>query len=211
MRVNLLKKSEIRYQGIVTKKFLIIVPILTLLLGALIFVPIQIMKTSMEKSKKASLTKQLEQLNLLVERANKLENICNHNASVIDLLKQRAAHTLPVNQLLREIRQSVPPAIQLTVLSFTAKPKLVVDQTDAADAIQWPITLTLDGTAISTAPESIVIPFANRISDTSFIKQWFDTVNLIDFNRISSGSSLETAAFHIAGSGELKRRMRDEG
>ncbi len=206
MHVNLLRKSEIRYQGIVTKKFSIFVPILTIVLGALIFTPIHIMKTTMNRSKIRSMTEQLEQLETVVQRANELEKICNHNQSILDELKNREKHTLSVSDLLNAIQTIVPTTIQLTALTYNATPQTKEGKVGA----NWTISIGIDGEAIAAAPEAVVIPFGNTIANLPFMRYSFDTVNLINFNRVSSGDTLETAVFHISGSGNLKDRSKKE-
>ena len=84
MHVNLLKKSEMRYQGAVTKKFMIVAPIATILLLIAVFTPIQLMIMANNRSKYRQLADELEQLKTVVERVNRLSTLCADNQKVLD-------------------------------------------------------------------------------------------------------------------------------
>lgn len=209
MRINLLRKSEIRSTGVITKKMILIIPILTLVLAILIFVPIHFMKRSIIQAKRKALTEQLQQLQAVVARADQLEKICSHNQSIIDALELRAAHALPVYQLLNQIRLTVPSEIQLTTFSYTANPKLLIDQHSALDTVQWPIFMEINGNVLSSTPESVVIPFATRVAHSAFVTRWFDMVQLINFEQRPTTNRLETGTFHISGNGKLHNTTHD--
>ena len=208
MHVNLLKKSEMRYQGAVTKKFMIVAPIATILLLIAVFTPIQLMIMANNRSKYRQLADELEQLKTVVERVNRLSTLCADNQKVLDAVAERTTYTLNTHLLLRGIQKSVPEEVQFVALSYITSPQLDQDNADPNNPA-WPISLRVHGLAQAEQPESIIIPYVNSFSKDEEFSRQFSSVNLVEYDRLlqplnaKQDRKMESAKFQILAKGLL--------
>lgn len=200
-RVNLLKKSEQRYQGTVSRRFILISVVVTPILLIAVFSAIKMVQyTGVQADLKAkrSIWENIEpQLALFNEKNQSL----TVNRKVLDLFEGWEQSQLPMEEILNGIQQTVPGNIQLTRLSIRGAINGSVYETPQDMELDY--TMQVEGQAQGERAETDVWQFLTDLNDSATISSGFETIRLAGSMRQIQRSNGETArTFRIQGSAE---------
>jgi Tfp pilus assembly protein PilN len=197
MRVNLLRKSEVRYQGAVSRRFLLTTVVTTILLIILLVSVILCMGWQARRAKKKRLSQRLEELTPIVSRVQANQSIAAHNAKILAALNEWKEKRVVWNAVLNDIQFQVPESVQLSSLQLVAvKP---------AQATSWKNRMSLSGIARSSQPEDVVVRFRRSLLKAESLGACYSSVKLVSFNRTTDKEEGgERAVFSILGEGEIK-------
>lgn len=199
MRVNLLRKSELRYQGAVTKRFMVVAPLLTIGLTLVIIIPIYLMNMASSKSQYNQLTEEVARLQKRADIVLEHEKQIKANRDVLNRLDQWKNQNMDVAAMLLRMQRLTPETIQFLNLAYSVLP----EQPDANPSQNWLVTLQLTGHVTAAVPEEIVLRYLNRLSQDKSLSAFFDNMNLVSYTRLASTNHVELADFHITGKGKL--------
>lgn len=199
MRVNLLRKSELRYQGAVTKRFMVVAPLLTIGLTLVIIIPIYLMNMASSKSQYNQLIEEVARLQKRADIVLEHEKQIKANRDVLNRLDQWKNQNMDVAAMLLRMQRLTPETIQFLNLAYSVLP----EQPDANPSQNWLVTLQLTGHVTAAVPEEIVLRYLNRLSQDKSLSAFFDNMNLVSYTRLASTNHVELADFHITGKGKL--------
>ncbi|MDD2237514.1 MAG: hypothetical protein PHG65_09950, partial [Kiritimatiellae bacterium] len=103
MRVNLLRKSEVRYQGAVSRRFLVTTIITTTLLLLLLVSVLACMGWQARRIRIKRLLSQMEDVRPRVARVEELQAVVTHNTKTRNVLQQWRDNNVPWHGVLRDI------------------------------------------------------------------------------------------------------------
>ena len=202
MRVNLLRKTEVRYQGAVSRRFLITTIVTTALLILLLFCVILCMGWQARRMKVRRMLAQMDELKPKVTRVEGLQAVAAHNTKTVKALRQWREERAEWRQALRDVQLQIPESIQLNVLDIA-----VTDAPGQPGACK----MDLRGTAISSQPEDVVVRFRRSLLEVGSLKSCFSSIKLVSFNRLGADKDeplrqgQERAIFSIMSTGVVSR------
>ncbi|NCD32720.1 MAG: hypothetical protein EOL87_04800 [Spartobacteria bacterium] len=199
MRVNLLRKSELRYQGAVTKRFMVVAPLLTIGLTLVIIIPIYLMNMASSKSQYNQLTEEVARLQKRADIVLEHEKQIKASRDILNRLDQWKNQNMDVAAMLQRMQRLTPETIQFLNLAYSVLP----EQPDANPSQNWLVTLQLTGHVTAAVPEEVVLRYLNRLSQDKSLSAFFDNMNLVSYTRLASTNHVELADFHITGKGKL--------
>lgn len=174
MRVNLLRKTEVRYQGAVSRRFLITTIVTTSLLVLLLFSVILCMGWQARRMKVKRLMAQMDELKPKVTRVEELQAVVTHNTKTRNALQHWRETRAVWHGALRDIQLQIPESIQLNVLDIS-----VTDAEGQDSACR----MDLRGTAVSSQPEDVVVRFRRSLLEVGSLKSYFSSIKLVSFSR----------------------------
>jgi hypothetical protein len=197
-RVNLLRKNEQRYQGAVSRRFILVSAVVTPILMIAVLSGIKLVQyngvqADLERSQE--IWKSLEpKLDLYTEESRSLRT----NKKVIELLEGWRGSRLSFADMLDEIQEVVPENIQFT--RFLMKSNIAGDSYQTPDAMKQIFTLQIDGSALGERAEESVWRFHKDLLVIKKIEEMFETVELADIRKRSSSDGKSISEFRILGS-----------
>ncbi len=197
-RVNLLKKSEQRYQGVVSRRFLLVCIVVTPILFITSLSGIKLVQyTSVQSSLKSSrelwvgLEPRLEQY-----KDERRSLVANQRA--LELIAGWQGTQVPISELLTEIQGSVPATVQLTRLSIRSElgTSVYAKPTDFSKDY----TLMVQGGAQGEQAEDVVIALLKDLLKTERMGTVFKSVKLGSMRKRVGRDGQTTQVFHLDGS-----------
>jgi hypothetical protein len=196
-RVNLLKKSEQRYQGAVSRRFILISAVVAPILLIAILSGVKLIQYSGVKSELTTsreLWKDLEpKLTLFKDKNRGL--VVNRN--VLELFEGWNNSQASFVELLDDIQGTVPGQIQFTRLSVrsdSAEPVYT-----AADEMQLKFELVIEGRSQGELAENYVIDLQKDLLGREKIASTFDSIKLSSMRKRQSVSGESLREFRLEG------------
>jgi Tfp pilus assembly protein PilN len=197
-RVNLLRKSEQRYQGAVSRRFITISAVLTPILLVAVLSGIKLVQyTGVQSDLKASqeIWSKLEpKLTLFNEENRSLAA----NRQVLTLFEGWQGSQLPMVDLLNEIQNIVPGNVQFTRLLLRGE--VGPGTYETAEDMKLGFSLRIEGISQGERAEENVWRFHKDLLSTAEIRQAFDSVDLSDMRARRSQGGDAVREFRIIGS-----------
>jgi hypothetical protein len=197
-RVNLLKKSEQRYQGIVSRRFILVSIVATPLMLIAILSGIKLIQyTGVQSELKASreIWKTLEpKLALFNEKKKGLAD----NRQILSLFDGWQASQAPIIDLLGGIQDSVPDNLQFTRLSLRSD--LIRSSYESNDDMALKYKLVIEGLSKGNMAESDVIQLQRDLLTCEVVESTFDSIKLTAMRKRQNANRIAMREFRLEGS-----------
>lgn len=197
-RVNLLRKSEQRYQGAVSRRFIMVSAVITPILLIAVLSGIKMVQYSnVQKELKANrvIWKDLEpKLKLFTEEHQSL----NANRTILALFEGWKESELPFVVMLDQIQSAVPANVQFTRLSL--KGEVSPGIYEKPEDMQLNYSLLIEGLSQGDRAEDDVWKFHRDLLGNDTVAHSFDTVDLADMRKQRSSAGISVREFRIVGS-----------
>lgn len=203
VRVNMLKKSEQRYQGAVSRRFMLVVAVVTpIVIIALLSGVKLIQYTSIKYDLKASreIWGDLEPRLELYKNENRGLVTNNKLLSLFDEWKNAQA---PIEGLLTDLQNTVPANIQLTRLSIRSKQTAA--RYDAAEDMELTYELAVDGISQGDRAEEEVIHLPQSLAACEHYAATFDSLKLSSMRKLNSRSEINKREFKLVSEQSSRR------
>ena len=197
-RINLLKKSEQRYQGVVSRRFVLVSIVVTPILLIAVLSGIKLLQyTGVQSELKASreIWKTLEPKLALFNEQKK--GLANHR-QLLALFEGWRESQAPIIALLDGIQDSVPDDIQFTRLSLRSDLTRAVYGT--ADDMVLDYKLVIDGLSQGDMAESDVIRLQRELLACEVVESTFDSINLTAMRKRQDTKRVAMREFRLEGS-----------
>ncbi len=196
-RVNLLKKSEQRYQGAVSHRFILVAAVVAPILFVAVLSGVKLIQYAAVKSDLQSNRAVWETLEPRLQLHQ--EELCSLNAcrSSMVLLDGWKDSQVSLSDLLSEIQGAVPPAIQLQRLSVRSEPKTSVYRQASDIALDY--KLMLQGLSQGERAEDAVIGLRRDLMATDLLGTTFKSVRLASMHKLAGKGDQNTRDFRIEG------------
>jgi len=171
--VNLLKKSEQRYQGSVSKKMVISLVTLVPVLFLLLFLGIEWLQYNAASDSLAENKTRWTRLQPKLKIYEKEKARLDKNNQILKLINEWKKIVIPMSEVLSELQDSVPADIQLSELSITAQTKTTVFN-EKSKEINY--TLLLKGIAVGDQGKDSIVSFRKKFLEPKQIGSIFSTV-----------------------------------
>lgn len=197
-RVNLLKKSEQRYQGIVSRRFImtsiVAAPVLLILIiGATLLV--QYGKVKSELKEKRDIWKDREPK---LAQFNKEERDLNNNRRTLAFFETWQKSPAPLAQLLEAIQDTVPMNIQFIRLSLRSEVSTALYAQPEDMALDY--KLSIEGIAQGDGAEVEVIQFRKDLLESADIVSAFKSIELSGpMRKRQNASGVSIREFRLVG------------
>jgi hypothetical protein len=197
-RINLLKKSEQRYQGAVSRRFVLVSIVATPIFLIAVLSGIKLVQyTGVQSELKASreIWKTLEPKLTLFNEEKK--GLTDHR-QILSLFEGWRASQAPVIELLNGIQDSVPDNIQFTRLSLRSDLKRAVY--DTADDMALNYKLVIEGLSQGDMAESDVIQLQRELLACEVVESAFDSIKLTAMRKRQDAKRITMREFRLEGS-----------
>ena len=197
-RVNILKKSEQRYQGMVSRRFVIIslvaTPILLIaLLSGVKLIQYAGVQSELKAGREIWIT--LEPKLALFNEEKK--GLADHR-QILSLFEGWRASQAPVIELLEGIQDSVPDNIQFTRLSLRSDITRAVYET--ADDMALNYKLVIEGLSQGEMAESDVIRLQRELLACEVVESSFESIKLTAMRKRQDAKRMTMREFRLEGS-----------
>lgn len=197
-RVNLLKKSEQRYQGAVSRRFLLVSIVATPILLIAVLSGIKLIQyTGVQSELKASreVWKTLEPKLALFNDEKK--GLTDHR-QILSLFEGWRASQASVIDLLDGIQDSVPENLQFTRLSLRSDHTRAVYET--VDDMTLDYKLVIEGLSQGNLAESDVIRLQRELLACEVVESTFDSIKLTAMRKRQNEKRISMREFRLEGS-----------
>ncbi|MBN2162626.1 MAG: hypothetical protein JXR25_10525 [Pontiellaceae bacterium] len=197
-RVNLLKKSEQRYQGAVSRRFIMVSAVVTPILLIAVLSGIKLVQfTGVQsdlRAKKELWAEMQPRLEVYKEENRSLAA----NRSILELFEGWEASQISIVEIMEDIQDIVPVNMQFTRLVVRGN---VAPGTYAnAEEMGVDFKLQVDGLALGDRAEEDVWRFHKEMLSTESIASVFDFIDLSDMRKRLSNDGSSSREFSIIGS-----------
>jgi len=197
-RVNLLKKSEQRHQGAVSRRFVLVSIVATPILLIAVLSGIKLVQYAGVQSDLKASREIWRKMEPRLASFKMEKKGLTDNSQLLSLFEAWKASQVPVIQLLDGIQDSVPDNIQFTRLSLRSDLKQSVYKT--ADDMALNYTFSIDGLTQGDRAESDVIRLQRDLLACEVVASTFDTIKLTSMRKRKSGQQLTMLEFRLEGS-----------
>lgn len=196
-RVNLLKKSEQRYQGVVSRRFFLVSIVVTPILFITILSGVKLVQyTAVQSNLKSSReiwSNINPRLNLYTEERRSL----SANQRALELITSWQGTQVDYSKLLGEIQVAVPAAIQLTRLAIRSEPKTSVYENPEFFSMDH--TLTIQGVAEGERAEDAVIGLRKGLLEPEYMGSTFESIKLSSMRKSVGKAGKSMREFRLEG------------
>lgn len=196
-RVNVLKKNEQRYQGAVSRRFIMVSIVATPILLIAVLSGIKLVQyTGVQSELKTNreIWKTLEpQLSLF----NKEKKGLADNRKMLSLFEGWQNTQIPVIDLLDGIQDAVPANIQFTRLSLRSDITRTIY--GSAEDMTLAYKLIVEGLSQGDLAEADVIRFQRQLISRKVVASTFDSINLTAMRKRQDAKKLTMREFRLEG------------
>jgi hypothetical protein len=196
-RVNLLKKSEQRYQGAVSRRFTFISIVVTPILFIAILSGVKLIQFGGIQSNLKSSREIWEDLKPRLALYKEEQRGLNRNTDALELIAGWRSTLISQNGLISEIQGVVPENIQLTRLSIRSTPDRSVYM--EPEEFQLKYKLSVQGVAEGNRAENSVIDLRKRLLETELMNTTFESMKLASMRKRSGKNGQNTREFLLEG------------
>jgi hypothetical protein len=198
-RVNLLKKSEQRYQGAVSRRFLLVSIVVTPILFITIFSGVKLIQyTSVQSNLKLSRevwSRLSPRLDLYKEEQRSL----SANKQAMELIAGWRGTQVAHSILLTEIQGTIPSGVQLTRLAIRSELKTSVYRNPEDFPLDY--RLTIQGVAEGARAEDAVIGLRKGLLKPEYMGSTFESIKLSSMRKRTGKGGQSMREFRLEGSG----------
>ena len=180
-RVNLLKKNEQRYQGVVSRRFMLISVVVTPVLFIAILSGVKLIQFTGVQSSLKSSREIWEDLNPRLSLYKDEQRGLNANRDAMTLIDGWKSTQISPSGLMSEIQSEVPLNIQITRLSIRSDPKVSVY--DDIEDFSMDYKLVLQGVSQGDLAENAVIGLRKSLLKTELMRNTFESVKLVSMRK----------------------------
>jgi len=195
IRVNMLKKSEQRYQGAVSRRFMLVVAVVTpiviiALLSGIKLIQYSSIKYDLKTSREiwVDLEPRLE----LFKNENRGLAANNKLLALFDEWKNAQA---PMEGLLNDLQGVVPANVQLTRLSIRSKQS--APRYDSADDMALTYELMIDAISQGDRAEEEIIRLPKSLATCNHFATTFDSLKLASLRKSGGASEVNRREFKL--------------
>ena len=196
-RVNLLRKNELRYQGAVSRRFIMVSMVVAPILLIAVLSGIKMLQYSgVQADLKASreIWKELEpRLSLYMEERRGLAT----NQQVIDFFDGWKQSKASFVQLLDGVQDTMPANIQLVRLSV--RTPLKTDSYATPKELELDYNLTIEGLSEGGSAETAVIQLRKDLEESPRMSQAFDAIKLVSMRKRDGVANVNLREFRLEG------------
>ena len=196
-RVNLLKKSEQRYQGVVSYRFILIAAVVAPLLFFIIFGGVKFVQYVSVKSALQEGRRAWVDLEPRYQYHKEVVDSLGSCRASLDLLNGWMESQISLSLLLSEIQKEVPRSIQLQRLSVRSEPKNVTYTCVKDFALDY--KLVLQGVSQGNRAEDAVMGLRKDLMATDTLGSTFQSVKLASMRKRAGEGEQSTRDFRIEG------------
>lgn len=197
-RVNLLKKSEQRYQGAVSRRFLLSSIVVVPILFVTILSSIKLVQYTAVKSQLTSSQELWAGLEPRLERYKEEQRGLAGNKRGLELISAWQESKVPLSQLLNEIQDTVPEGVQLQRMAIRCDLKKSVYDKPEDFALDY--ALTVQGVAQGDRAEDAVISMVKALLEPATMGATFDSVELGSMRKRMNREGETLREFSLSGS-----------
>lgn len=199
-RVNLLKKSEQRYQGAVSRRFIMVSIVVTPILAIAVLSAVKLLQyTSVQSSLKSGKELWVE-LEPRFELYKKEQRCRGANQHALELLEGWKDSKIPFTGLLTEIQTAIPASVQLTRLALRGESNATTYA--APEDFGLKHSLIVQGAAYGDRAEETVLGLRSDLLETERMGATFASVELAYMRKRAGGEGQSAQEFSLEGSGE---------
>ena len=198
-RVNLLKKAERRYQGTVSRRFMLVGIVVTPILFIAVLSGVKLIQYS---GVQADLRASREIWSTLEPRlavASDQQRGLKTNRLAIDLINGWRDSQVSMEGLLLDIQKTIPENIQLTRISIRSEVKTSVYHD--VDELELDYRLALQGISQGAQAEDAVINLRKDLLDREYLSATFDAIKLTSMRKRAGRSGENMREFSLEGLG----------
>jgi hypothetical protein len=196
-RVNLLNKSEQRYQGAVSRRFLLVSLVVTPIVVIAMLSGVKLIQyTTVQSDLKSSreIWAELEpRLALYLDEQRGL----NTNRQVFELIDGWKAAKFSPTAVLEEIQQRMPENIQLVRLSIKSKEQVAF--AESSDDVVLTFRLLLQGLSHGDYAEEVVIALNKDLQAAPVLSSTFESITLLSMPKRAGKNGENIREFNIEG------------
>ena len=197
-RVNLLKKSEQRYQGAVSRRFMLVSSVITPIILIAILSGVKLIQFAGVQSDLESSRKIWGDLKPRLALHQDEQRCLNGNQKILELIGGWRSTQVSQFGLMSEIQAAVPANIQLNRLSIRSEPSTSVYR--EVEEFKFQYKLSLQGVSQGDQAEGTVIGFRKALLKTELMRATFDSVKLASMRKQAGGEGQNLREFMLEGS-----------
>lgn len=197
-RINLLKKSEQRYQGAVSRRFVLVSIVATPILLIAVLSGIKLIQYTGVQSELKTSRAMWKTLEPRLALFNEEKKGLTHHRQILALFEGWQASQAPVIELLDGIQDSVPDNIQFTRLSLRSDLTRAVYGTAADMALNY--RLAIEGLSQGAMAESDVIRLQRELLACAVVESSFDSIKLTAMRKRQDARQIAMREFRLEGS-----------
>lgn len=198
-RVNLLKKSEQRYQGAVSRRFLLVSIVVTPILFITILSGVKLIQYTAVQSNLKSSREIWENLSPRLELYKEEQRSLGANNQAMELITSWRSTQVGFSKLLTELQTTVPSGIQLTRMAIRSEPKTSIYENPEDFPLDY--TLTIQGVAEGERAEDAVISLRKGLLKPEHMRSTFESVKLSSMRKRTGMSGQSMREFSLEGAG----------
>lgn len=204
-RVNLLKKSEQRYQGMVSKSFILLTSVGGPVLLLVLIFGIMMAQNSSVKSQLASSKVVWENFGPRLDSYRAEKQGLTTSSKIMGLFEGWEGSRMSIVELMDEVQERVPSNIQFARMSIRSDAKGPVYK--SAEALALNYSLAIDGQAVGQQAESQVLKLQKDLQASASVNKSFDSLKLVSMRNRQDADGMEMSDFRLlaeSGKGEGK-------
>ncbi len=198
-RVNLLKKSERRYQGTVSRRFMLISIVVTPILFIAVLSGVKLIQYSGVQADLKASRGIWSALKPRLAVASDQQRGLKTNRQVIGLINGWQDSKVSLEGLLLDIQKAIPENIQLTRIAIRSEVKTSVYHD--VDELKLDCRLVLQGVSQGAQAEYAVINLRRNLLDREHLSATFDAVKLTSMRKRTGQSDENMREFSLEGLG----------
>lgn len=198
-RVNMLKKSEMRYQGAVSRRFMLVSVVVTPILLIALLSGVKLIQYG---NIRADLGASREIWTVLEPRlaiATEQQHGLKINRQALELINGWRDSQVPMVELMTDIQQVVPSNVQLMRVSIRSDVKASLYR--EAEELDLNYTLALQGISQGSEAEDAVIALRKSLLEEEHLSGIFDSVKLTSMRKRRGLDGLNIREFSLEGLG----------
>ncbi|MEN7972990.1 MAG: hypothetical protein ABFR47_04055 [Verrucomicrobiota bacterium] len=196
-RVNLLKRSERRYQGVVSRKFMQVGIVVSSILFLSLFVGLRLVQYAGLQSNLRGSRIVWESLEPRLAVAKEQQRVLATNRQVLELLDAWRKSQVPMEGLLLDIQEAIPENVQLMRISLRSNAKNSIARN--ADELKLGYSLTLQGVSQGEQAENAVINLRKGLQERDHLSTFFDSLKLVSMRKRQGRSGENMREFSFEG------------
>lgn len=196
-RVNLLKKSEQRYQGAVSRRFMWVCAVVAPLLVIAVISGIKLVQYNGIRSELVSSSQIWASLEPRLALHQEETKSLAANKKILALLDGWQESRVPMVDLMEEIQQSVPRNMQFARLALKGDSTKSTYETPEQMAVG--LRMEIDGLIQGDLAEEDVKVFREKMMGEKSVSSMFKSIPLLDMRRSSRSEDITVREFKIAG------------
>ncbi len=198
-RVNLLKKSERRYQGVVSMRFIYVGIVVTPVLSIAILSGIKLFQYNQVQSELRGSRTVWANMEPRLKLFKDEQRSLSSNRKALKLFEGWTNSQVSFVELLSDIQGTVPQEIQFTRLSIRAGATASV-YTDP-ETLGLDYTLLIEGVSQGRRAEDEVIKLHKDLLETQGVSAAFESINLASMRKRKGSKGVNLREFRLEGQG----------